>query len=183
MTFRMALGCSIGLHAALLAGPFLTTPPAFDVERAQTSVELYLAAPQPPAPVQVPATAALPPELEPKSSETSMDEPVAQTLVSEERRGAHLEQLPSYFRNPPPVYPRAAREQGEEGTVVVEARVLSSGRCGQVNVIGSSGFPLLDEAAVRAVRAWVFRPATRWRKPVAFWVEIPITFRLIDSSR
>ena len=91
-----------------------------------------------------------------------------------------MEHLPQYLRNAPPVYPRSAREQGSEGTVRLEGEVLASGHCGAVNVLTSSGHAVLDDAAVRAVRVWVFRPARRWDQPVAFWVEIPITFRLVE---
>ena len=89
---------------------------------------------------------------------------------------------PDYLRNPPPIYPRTARERSEEGTVLVEVEVLASGRCGGIRVLASSGHVALDEAAVRAVRQWVFRPARRFNQPVPFVVEIPITFQLIDAA-
>ncbi len=72
------------------------------------------------------------------------------------------------------------REQGHEGTVLLELEVLTSGRPGTIHILHSSGHQLLDQAALRAVRGWVFRPARRFQKPVPFWVEIPITFRLAD---
>ncbi|MBI4342674.1 MAG: energy transducer TonB [Candidatus Omnitrophica bacterium] len=170
--FRWAMGCSIGLHVLALTGmPWLAKPPAFDVERAPTSMELYFVAPPPPAPV----------DSAPQITEP-LPELVPQTIISEARRGAEADVLPDYLRNPPPVYPRTAREQGYEGTVVLEVEVLASGRCGAMNILSSSGYRMLDDAAVSAVRRWVFRPARRWREPVPFWVEIPITFRLMDAQ-
>jgi protein TonB len=177
--WRAAIGMSMGLHAALLLGLPVTDPVAFDVERAPTSVELYLVAPPAAEPVvSVDAEQPLPAP-EPVAQEPLP--PAPQAAVSEERKGAEIDLLPGYLRNPPPVYPRLAREQGQEGTVLLEVEVLPSGRCGVVSVLKSSNHPALDEAAVVAVRRWVFRPAKRWRQPVGFWVEIPITFRLIEG--
>jgi protein TonB len=80
--------------------------------------------------------------------------------------------------NPPPVYPRAARLAGQEGRVVVRVQVAADGSASSVHVVTSSGTEALDAAAVRAVRGWQFRPATRHGQPVADAVEVPVVFRL-----
>jgi protein TonB len=175
---RTALGLSAGLHAAVLAGWPAASPPQFDVERAPTSVELYLLKTDPSPTAEATPQAPIAPQPEPAVPEEV--EPQPQTVVTPEIQGAQVERLPKYLRNAPPVYPRIARERGEEGTVLLEVEVLASGHGGAVNVLTSSGHAVLDEAAVRAVRGWVFRPARRWDQPVAFWVEIPITFRLVE---
>jgi len=177
--WRLALGASLGLHAAALFGaPAAVERPAFDVERAPTSVELYLARePRPTASATPQPVAAV---VEPPAPVSPLEAQAPQTVVTPEAKGAEVEVLPGYLRNPPPVYPRSARERGEGGTVLLEVEVLASGRCGTVAVLESSGHALLDEAAVYAVRQWVFKPARRWHQPVPFWVEIPITFRLVD---
>lgn len=183
VNLKHALGLSLGLHAAVLGGWPVTEPAAFDVERAPTSVELTLVATPPKAPVIEPVEAQPESAREPEVNRP-LQKPVAdpQTVVTDEHRGAVVEVLPNYLRNPPPVYPRLARERGYEGTVLLEIEVLASGRCGTVNVLTSSGYDVLDSAAVNAVRQWVFKPARRWRQPVAFWVEIPVTFRLIEGE-
>jgi len=179
--FKLALGCSVGVHVMALLGLPVTEPVAFDVDRGPSSVELYLlASPQPVRPTP-PMDAPIPPSpVPPQGPLHEAPTPIPQTVISEEQRGALTEALPGYLRNPPPVYPTLARERGEEGTVLLEVEVLASGRCGTVAVLESSGHALLDEAAVYAVRQWVFKPARRWHQPVPFWVEIPITFRLVD---
>ena len=178
--FAWALGVSAGLHAALLAGaPWVTEPVQYDVERAVTSVELFLAPPVPPAAVPAPDA----PAIEPAAAPTvAVPDIPRETAAMDEARGADLASPPKYVRNPAPVYPRAARECGYEGTVVLEVEVLASGRCGSLRVLASSGYSILDEAAAQAVRGWTFRPARRWRTPVAFTVEIPVRFRLIDAE-
>ena len=95
--------------------------------------------------------------------------------------GASVAVLPGYLRNRSPIYPTEARAKGYQGTVVLKAEVLSSGRCGAISLTSSSGHLILDEAALAAVRTWRFQPATWWQRPVASIVEIPITFRLVEK--
>ncbi len=186
-TFRLALALSLGVHAAVLIGvPSMTQPPQFDVERGESSIELYMVAPpQAMVQAQAPVQAAPPPPAAPapEVSQAPPQPPAGHTVISEEHRGARSKTAPGYLRNPAPAYPERARERGHEGTVHLELEVLPTGRCGAVNVLVSSGHQLLDDAAVRAVRGWMFRPARRWQTPVAFWVEVPITFRLEDTDR
>ena len=190
---------SAGLHAVLLlALPGGVEPVRFDVERAATSVELVLAPPAPAASlaVQAPVQLLAPPA--PRISTPAPEPPAAQPALrparppapqrapapetSSPHRGAALsaDLLPDYLRNPAPVYPDASRRKGHQGTVVLEAEVLASGRCGSIRILDSSGHEELDQTAIAAVRTWRFRPARRWQTPVAFWVEIPIRFQLIE---
>lgn len=88
----------------------------------------------------------------------------------------------AYLANPAPAYPLAARRLGLEGEVLLRAEILPDGRCGELEIARSSGHALLDEAALAAVKRWRFLPARRGEEPVAARVEIPIRFRLTDSS-
>ncbi|MBA7581872.1 hypothetical protein ES708_23785 [subsurface metagenome] len=58
-----------------------------------------------------------------------------------------------------PVYPLGARRRGEEGTVLLEIRVDRRGRVLEVEVIESSGYPLLDRSAEKALERTRFSPA------------------------
>lgn len=84
----------------------------------------------------------------------------------------------AYLSNPAPKYPATARRQNLQGKVLVYAVVAPAGHCARAEVRRSSGHAVLDEAALQAVRAWRFVPATRDGRPVAAGVEIPIVFRL-----
>ncbi len=92
--------------------------------------------------------------------------------------------LPQYsgsgLFNAPPRYPFLARRRGQEGRVVLRAQVTANGDPETVRVRQSSGFRLLDAAAVAAVKAWRFVPASRGGIPVAGSVEVPISFKLTD---
>jgi protein TonB len=80
-----------------------------------------------------------------------------------------------------PEYPPASRRAGEEGTVNLQVYVLETGRAGEIKIAKSSGFPKLDEAAVKEVqRNWRFVPGKEDGKPVAMWHIFAVTFRLTD---
>lgn len=178
--FRAGLMISIGAHVAVLTGWAIAPvdPVVFDIERAPSSIEIYLIEPQPVI-EQKPETIENPVKTEePVPIVVETPDPAPETVMVNEKRGAIVDLTPSYVRNPPPVYPRAARAKAQEGTVLLEVEVLPTGRCGEVNVLSSSNYPLLDRAALKSVRRWVFKPARRGSKLISFWVEIPITFEL-----
>jgi protein TonB len=80
-----------------------------------------------------------------------------------------------------PEYPPSSRRAGEAGTVVLDIYVLENGRVGDAKVRTSSGFPRLDEAALREVkRSWRLTPGTENGKPVAMWGQFAVTFKLTD---
>jgi protein TonB len=83
-----------------------------------------------------------------------------------------------YLYNPPPDYPPRARRLGLEGEVLVRTKVLTNGECGELVLGQSSGYALLDKAALEAVRTWRFRPARRGDEEIVSWVDIPVRFRL-----
>ena len=83
-----------------------------------------------------------------------------------------------YLHNPRPAYPGQARRRGEQGKVLLRVYVSTDGMADKVEIQSSSGYALLDEAAVTAVRAWRFVPARQGNIPVAAWVAVPIIFRL-----
>jgi len=85
-----------------------------------------------------------------------------------------------YLSNPKPEYPEEAKQMRQQGVVVLGVEVDTDGRASDLNVSRSSGFPQLDEAAVRAVRRWIFEPARSVGLPVSSHVEIPVRFSLSE---
>jgi len=55
-----------------------------------------------------------------------------------------------------PEYPVRARREGWQGTVVVQVVLSSNGTIKSLNVLKSSGYDILDRAAVEAIRGWQF---------------------------
>jgi periplasmic protein TonB len=85
-----------------------------------------------------------------------------------------------YLYTPHPPYPPQARALRQQGVVVIEAEINPSGRVANASILRSSGFRVLDEAALAAVRAWTFEPAREAGIPVAVRAEIPVRFSLSD---
>lgn len=86
----------------------------------------------------------------------------------------------AYLNNPQPEYPPAAKRLRLQGTVILRVMVGRTGGADELNILRSSGSPLLDEAALRAVRGWRFLPARRGNEAVAHWADVPIRFVLKD---
>lgn len=92
--------------------------------------------------------------------------------------GALVEAVPLDGDNPPPRYPRLARQRGWEGLVSLQVRVNALGEVEDVWVEGSSGHGVLDQAALTAVKGWRFRPARQGVRAISGVARVPIEFRL-----
>ena len=79
-----------------------------------------------------------------------------------------------------PEYPAAARQHHLEGRLVLRVDFTDAGNASAVAVSVSSGHAMLDQAALDAVRAWLFNPATKAGKPIAGVIYVPIEFRMFD---
>ncbi len=88
----------------------------------------------------------------------------------------YVEELPEVISKPPPEYPDLARSAGVDGVVQLQALVGKDGKVKDVKVM--KGVEMLNDAAVKAVRQWVFKPALSNNKPVAVWVAVPVRFSL-----
>jgi protein TonB len=94
--------------------------------------------------------------------------------------GGPTEPLALRSGNAPPVYPEPARRRGWEGRVVLRVLVDVTGLPTDVAVGTSSGYRMLDDAAIAAVRRWRFEPARFAGVPVIASVNVPVTFRLTE---
>lgn len=74
-------------------------------------------------------------------------------------------------------YPELARRAHVEGIVVLEAIIGADGSVRDVRVLRSAN-PLLDTAALEAVRRWRYRPARIGERPVAVFLSVVVTFSL-----
>jgi protein TonB len=75
-----------------------------------------------------------------------------------------------------PVYPAIARAARVEGVVILEAVIGEDGAVRDVRVLRS--IPLLDAAAVEAVRQWRFTPTLLNGEPVPVVMTITVSFKL-----
>ncbi|RMH36774.1 MAG: energy transducer TonB [Nitrospirae bacterium] len=91
-------------------------------------------------------------------------------------RGVRTPVVPLNAVRPP--YPRFAREQGWEGTVVLRLTIGPDGRVVSAKTHTSSGYAILDRSALQAVRQWTFKPAKDGEFPISATVDLPIRFDL-----
>ncbi len=80
--------------------------------------------------------------------------------------------------NPRTVYPELARKRGQEGIARVRCEINAAGIVTNASLAQSSGHRLLDEAALKTVRKWRFKPALSNGQAVAGNVIVPVEFRL-----
>ncbi|HEX6973359.1 MAG TPA: TonB family protein [Vicinamibacterales bacterium] len=83
---------------------------------------------------------------------------------------------PTKIRDVKPVYPPEAQAARIQGVVIVEARIEPDGTVGSVTVLRS--VPMLDEAAVDAVRQWQFTPTLLNGTPVPLIMTMTVNFTL-----
>lgn len=73
--------------------------------------------------------------------------------------------------NPPPAYPREARRRKIEGVVMIQVFLSQTGTVTDVKSLPPHSHPLLEQAALTAIRQWRFTPGVRT-------LEVPIEFTL-----
>jgi len=85
--------------------------------------------------------------------------------------------MPTVVREVKPDYPESAKKERIQGNVMLGVVVKKDGTVGDVTV-KKSLHPELDEAAVRAMKKWEFKPGTKDGKAVDVTVEVEMTFNL-----
>ena len=88
------------------------------------------------------------------------------------------EASPRYRDNPVPEYPRMAKRRGFEGTAVIEVLVNKEGSVDDLRLYKSSGYDILDKAALESIKDWFFVPGRRGEQAVKMWVRVPVRFEL-----
>ena len=149
----------------------IAAPPAIVPERNEVSRRPFieggidLAAPAAGAPLGDISTSAA--NVTPPPPPPRQDAPV---------RAGELLRAPRKILDVRPVYPPLARVANVQGTVVLEAVLDRDGRVSGVRVVQS--VPLLDEAAMAAVRQWQYTPSTLHGVPVEVLMTITVRFTL-----
>ena len=77
-----------------------------------------------------------------------------------------------------PKYPDEARKKYLEGKVLLKMTVSNEGIVSDAEVVESSGYDILDEAAINAVKEWRFTPAKENSEAISAEVVMPIIFKI-----
>ena len=83
---------------------------------------------------------------------------------------------PTKTRDVAPVYPPVAQSARVQGVVILEAIIGPDGRVTDVKVLRS--VPLLDDAAITAVRQWEYTPTLLNGVPVPVIMTVTVNFAL-----
>jgi TonB family protein len=134
--------------------PLIVTPPGMLAARDRAAVPAPLPPPPPPAAEDIART----PTFTPMTVRPQLQNP------QEVQRA--LTQM----------YPPMLRDAGIGGTPVVWFFIDDSGRVVRTMLSKSSGYPALDEAALRVGQQMRFSPALNRDSTVSVWVEIPVVF-------
>lgn len=189
--FNFLLLASFLGHAVFLgSGSFFVSSPRFAVRQAPSSLEVVILketrSPREEVPsvrilsVKEPFTRA--PEVVQKKKEERPRREIQKPIVSSPQKGVLEESTSLYLKNPAPLYPLLARENGWQGFAVLRVLVNPKGEASRVEVFKSSGYKILDQSAVRTVEKWRFLPARAGQWSFSSWVKIPIRFVLLDGD-
>jgi protein TonB len=91
------------------------------------------------------------------------------------RVGGNIKQ-PSKTKDVKPVYPPIAQSARVQGVVIIEATIGPDGRVKEAKVLRS--IPLLDQAALDAVKQWQFTPTLLNGVPVPVIMTVTVNFTL-----
>ena len=91
-------------------------------------------------------------------------------------------QLPSsdadYLQNPPPPYPSLSKRLNEQGKTIIKVLIGADGLPQRAEIVRSSGFERLDQAALVTVMRWRYVPGKRGGVAEAMWFNVPINWVL-----
>jgi protein TonB len=83
---------------------------------------------------------------------------------------------PKLLKKVPPVYPPIAQSAKVQGIVIIEAIIGKDGHVKEARVLRSQA--LLDQAALDAVKQWVFTPTLLNKMPVEVVMTVTVNFTL-----
>ena len=122
-------------------------------------------------------TAPTHPQQSTRQPPTQKQDPTPPSIAGGSKRGMRsyqdLRQMPG---NPVPQYPAQSRMRREQGDVLIKYFVSSSGRVTELQLIRSSGHPLLDREAIQAASQYRFVPGQ------AGWTLHPVSFVLTGQD-
>jgi periplasmic protein TonB len=83
---------------------------------------------------------------------------------------------PKKLKHVNPAYPDIAKQARVQGVVILECTISPQGKVTDVKVL--RGIPLLDSAAIEAVKQWVYSPTLLNGVPVPVIMTVTVNFRL-----
>ena len=114
----------------------------------------------------------------PKSQDEKTSNPLPQDIkTSDPMRITSDVVQPVLIHRVNPEYPEIARKSRVQGVIILEAIITREGTVEKVKILRGV-HPLLDQAAVNAVKQWRYKPATLNGKPVKVYSTVTVNFKL-----
>ena len=127
---------------------------------------------RPAAPVATVTTSTAAPPIAPAAQPTPATPPAPDSPV---RVGGNI-RTPTKVRDVKPVYPPGAQRAGVQGVVIIEATLGPDGGVKTARILRS--IPLLDQAALDAVRQWQYTPTLVNGVPAPVVMTVTVQFTL-----
>jgi len=191
---------ALAFHAVVL---FWLKPPAPKPPKIfnETYVDVTLTTPPPPPPEPKPVVVPPPPMVQPVAAPKPEEKPQPSPPPKPEMTipAPKPEPPPPPVAVPPPkpnpqeyvpvtqptfvqqaahVYPPEAARRHQQGIVVLMLYISGGGTLDKIEIVKSSGYPLLDAAAIKEMKQSKFEPAMDGAIPVRSRAQASVTYRL-----
>ncbi len=113
-----------------------------------------------------------------KKAELAVAAPSVTAQVPMEQIVGLSDEKAIFTKSDPPIYPANSVARREEGVVILRISIDVTGKVDRVELMQSSGYAALDQAAIGAVSKWQGHPAKRFGMAVESVEVLPISFRL-----
>jgi TonB family protein len=130
----------------------------------------------PPPPPPPPATSPRPGRMAPPPPPPPPPDWASQDANDPPMRVGGTIKPPVKLKNVNPAYPPEAQDAKVQGVVIIEARIERDGTVSRARVLRS--IPMLDDAAVEAVKQWEFTPTLLNGAPVPVMMTVTVNFTL-----
>ena len=164
--FSLGMICSLGLHLLIFSffSTFSLTISTFSWHKKGTSLRISLVDKQSPQSSMINKNS--------KNKEQSLVSSKASSLAGINDKNA------LYVKGPMPIYPRPAKVRGIEGDVTLNIHINEKGIPYLIEITDSSGYSILDKAAIEGVKKWRFNPASSKGIKIASSIKKRFSFRL-----
>jgi len=75
-------------------------------------------------------------------------------------------------------YPVESIQRHEQGALTVKFLILEDGTVGDIELLKTSGYPRLDQAAFQQIVKWAYKPAVEANKAIPVWMHANYVFQL-----
>ncbi len=114
-------------------------------------------------------------------SDKSQSMQASSTTISREQQQQHLRASVMAFITGQLNYPAIARRKGWQGVVKLQLLIESDGHISDLHIEQTSGYALLDKAALSSLQLAHVPDAAQWLDGKAVSIVVPVEYRLVGS--